>query len=263
MRSSGSAGRTIWSAAVVAAVSLLACAAGTAGAATSPASGLSQKASEQRPPSGAAVELQPARRVIPNLSRTLTVRTVPPVPKVTFRFLDRTFVTGAGGVATLSITVDERNQLAEDRASVLSVATPTVAPRQHAPSELRGLVRQRNLPMEPDRPDRRDRDGDVQDRSARVVPLHRPAWRAGLDEPRPALRDPLQHRRVAPVRSGHRAMAQLDGSRPRARWPGQPQALVFGGGHTGATVQPGERRSAALHPRGPLRGHASRCSSSE
>ncbi len=54
------------------------------------------------------------------------MRTVPPVPGVTFRFLDRTFVSGANGVAAIAVTVDERNQLAHDRSAVLSVASPTV-----------------------------------------------------------------------------------------------------------------------------------------
>lgn len=68
----------------------------------------------------------PSGRHSPVLTRNLTVRTVPPAPGVTFQFLDRTFATGADGIATLSITVDERNQLAHDRAAALSVVSPTV-----------------------------------------------------------------------------------------------------------------------------------------
>ena len=105
---------------------LLACAPGSAGAATSQASRSMLQVSEQRPPSAAGAAFQPASNNLPVLDRTLTVRTVPPIPGVTFRFLDRTFATGENGVATLDITVDERNQLGRDRGSVLSVATPTV-----------------------------------------------------------------------------------------------------------------------------------------
>ena len=126
MRPSRPARHVVRAAAVIAAASLLVCVTGTAGAATSPAPGSVQHTLGRRPPSSSAVRLQTARRAIPNTSRTLTVRTVPPVPNVTFRFLDRTFVTETDGVATLSITVDERNRLAQDRGAVLSVVTPTV-----------------------------------------------------------------------------------------------------------------------------------------
>lgn len=113
-------------AAAVAMMSLLTCVTGTAGAAMSPAPRPMQRAPGYRSPSAAGVTFQPTSNKYPILYRTLTVRTVPPVPGVTFRFLDRTFITGGNGIGTLDITVNERNQLARDRASVLSVASPTV-----------------------------------------------------------------------------------------------------------------------------------------
>jgi hypothetical protein len=110
---------------IVAAVTVLVAAPTSAGAIEGPARYRDQPA-DHRTPSHVDTHLRVTSRATPILTRTLTVRTVPPIPRVTFRFLDRTFVTDAAGIATLDITVEERNALARHRASVLSVATPIV-----------------------------------------------------------------------------------------------------------------------------------------